>query len=233
MTIHADQFVEIDVDTAILDKLEINGWVQFSNTTSATLKARQVFVRKGKLVSGSAANPTDSGIKHTVELHGERGDNTLYFDPNIEPGNKVLAVTGMLEMYGAPKTPWVKLTRSANAGDTQLYLEKVEGWAAGDKIVVAPSSFNKDEFEERTITRFDRKDNIVWFTEPLKYFHAGELIPPVNGHNIDVRAAVGNLSRNVRIVGADFRKSGHNGNLLVTDFLDTSASITQAPTRNG
>lgn len=114
--------------TAIINRLEINGWLRFKPGVSGKLRAKQIFVRKGRLFSGTETEFTPEGTVHTIELHGERGDPTLYFDPNIEPGNKVIAVTGKLELFGQPKTPWVRLTQNAKKGDKKICVEKIEKW---------------------------------------------------------------------------------------------------------
>jgi hypothetical protein len=235
VTINSDMSVVIDVaETAKLGRLEVNGHLSFKEDMTAKLRAHLIFVRRGKLISGSATKRTPSGITHTVELFGERDDVTLYFDPNIEPGNKVLAVTGQLEMFGAEKTAWVRLTADVEKGATTLQVEQVENWTTGEKIAIAPSTFNKDEYEIRMISNIhiDKQNNryTIPLDKPLDYFHAGTQLT-VDNRTIDVRAAVGNLTRNVRIIGSEANGSGHNCNVMVTEFDDYSSGT--AITRSG
>jgi hypothetical protein len=48
----------------------------------------------------------------------------------------------------------------------------------------------------------------------------------VNGKKVDIRAAAGNMTHNVKIVGNGAGTSGHNGHVMITEFTDydTTAS---------
>ena len=60
-------------------------------------------------------------------------------------GNKILAVTGGLELFGLePTTSWAKLTKTAHVGDTQILVSSRGGWKAGDCLVIAPSYSNSN-----------------------------------------------------------------------------------------
>jgi len=88
---------------------------------------------------------------------GERTDETLVFDGTLSAGNKVLAVTGELSMHGVPKKTWTKLATNAYSGDNVIFTEDVSidgevGWAIGDELVIASSTFERDDWEKVTIT---------------------------------------------------------------------------------
>ena len=55
-----------------------------------------------------------------IILHGTYGDRTLVID-DIDASNKVLAVTGGIELYGnPPATTWTRLAAYADAGSTTI-----------------------------------------------------------------------------------------------------------------
>lgn len=96
--------ITLDVDTPILEYLEISGTLRIDPTKDITLMAKRIHIRGGELISGSADNPTM--FNHKIELHGVIDDLTLVFDAALQGGNKALAVSGTLEMHGKPKTVW-------------------------------------------------------------------------------------------------------------------------------
>ncbi len=60
-------------------------------------------------------------------------------DPDAS-GNKMLAVTGTLQLYGKPiNNVWTKLTIIASVGDTTIEVANSADWSVGDKIVVGPT----------------------------------------------------------------------------------------------
>lgn len=111
----------LDEDTEILDYLEINGNLTFDPTKDITLKAKRIFIRDGILISGSAEAPTT--FKHEIHLYGELEDEHLVFDGTLAAGNKVLAVTGQLDMYGLKKKSWTKLATNAYPDDSIIFTE--------------------------------------------------------------------------------------------------------------
>ena len=74
----------------------------------------------------------------------------------------------------------------------------------------------------------------IGISAPLKYYHAGVALADEGGLSIDTRAAVGNLSRNVKILGSDSGLGTHNGNVFVASYVDFNvADPTNPPTREG
>lgn len=68
-------------------------------------------------------------------------------------GNKILgAYSGQIKLYGAKKTPtWTTLAATANAGDSTITISETTNWKVGDKLVIAITGRNRDEFETRYI----------------------------------------------------------------------------------
>ncbi len=92
----------LDIDTAILGNLVINGRLTFlnnlTNPLDLTLHAHTIFVHAGELLIGNETNPF-SGTA-TIKLYGAPTDPSLAFSDQVEGGNKVLAITGLAKIYG-------------------------------------------------------------------------------------------------------------------------------------
>ena len=134
-------------------------------------------------------------------------------------GNKEIVVTGKLHLYGpAPSTVWTRLKEFAYVGDTSIEVASVSGWAVGDEIVIGPTFSDASEHEKVTITAISSKT--VTFTPALQFNHYGASGQTIsNDYGIlDTRAAVGHLTRSIKIIpGPD---SGWGYRLLGYGFLD-------------
>lgn len=114
---------------------------------------------------------------------------------------------GQLDLQGAARTGWSRVSGSADVGATQLTLASApNGWRVGDEITIAPTAAPSvrgysTQFEERTITAINGA--VVTLNAPLKFSH-----PAVNNQ---WTAEVMNLSRNVRIEGVGTNKPAPEG----------------------
>lgn len=142
-----DMEVILDIDTPIFKSVTVYGKITFDPEKSVSLNSKLIFVRSGRIESGSAAYPTNPEITHKIVLHGDRTDETFAFRSEVEVFNNALAITGSVRMYGAPKTPWVRLVGDVYVGDTVIFVEQVD-WKVGDSIVIGPSGYSEDEAEE-------------------------------------------------------------------------------------
>ena len=155
----------LDVSPPVLDYLEVNGNLVFDNTQNLTLQSHYIWVNKGTIRIGSESMPYSQTAN--IVLHGEKNDFQMVIDKSAS-GNKILAVTGGLELYGQEHaTSWTKLTRTALVGDNQIAVSSNIGWKVGDQIVIAPSYSNSNESEQLTITAIS--GNLVSFTPSLLY----------------------------------------------------------------
>lgn len=92
-----------------------------------------------------------------------------------------------------------------------------------------PDATSSQEIINNTLTTLIK----VTFNSNLQYYHAGVKLASEFGQEIDTRAAVGNLSRNVAIYGAA-SNDDHKCNVFVASFLDFSvADPTQPAFREG
>lgn len=75
-----------------------------------------IWVRSGKMMAGTADKPFTSKIN--IILDGVKDDQYLLVSNDVDAGNKVIAVSNGLELFGVvPQTTWTFLSAFASAGD--------------------------------------------------------------------------------------------------------------------
>jgi cell migration-inducing and hyaluronan-binding protein len=187
VTVPAGATFLLDVSPPPLGTLSVEGTLVFADRDLA-LTATAIRVR-GTLRVGTETRPFTR--RATITLTGaEGGDST----PGLT--SKALAVLegGTLDLHGAPRVGWTRLAATAPAGAAQLQLEREVDWAAGDRIVLAPTDFEPAQYDEAVVKEVAGRT--VTLEQPLRYRHWGEL-QTVAGRTLDERAEVGLLSRNV------------------------------------
>ncbi|MEM9044724.1 MAG: G8 domain-containing protein [Pseudomonadota bacterium] len=142
--------------------------------------------------------------EHDASEH-DHGDGPMV----IENNNAFLMAMGegsRIEIHAvdAAKESWTQLTETAMAGDTSLNFSEATQWEVGDVIAIAPSGRDWQEDEVRIITAVSNGGRTVTIDEPLEFNHYGEIETYTNGvdsWDIDMRAEVALLSRNITIQG--------------------------------
>jgi hypothetical protein len=87
--------------------VQINGNLFFKNETDIHFKAKHIYVRYGKLEIGNETNSFHGSVK--ITLKGEKEFEHMVYDNLIEAGNKIIANTGTVKMFGQPRSG--KVTR--------------------------------------------------------------------------------------------------------------------------
>lgn len=214
--IPANVTVVLDVNTPNLGELTIKGTLVFARQ-DVELKAKNITITgTGALLAGDAAAPfTDKAI---ITLTGAKPSFTTGTVPTNTRGITVLN-GGKLELYGASPSPvWTQLNAHAQAGTSALTLKDSVDWKAGDAIVVGPSDYYGVNPTERLTLASAAAGTTLATTAALNKFRWGRmqymtdtglsLSPGVYTPHVtpaptqlDQRAAVGNLSRNIVIQG--------------------------------
>ena len=192
-----------------------------------TLTANWIHVNSGGVFQiGTESNRFDA-VDFTVTLTGD--DPTQTF--NIEGAGQVtdndsflmVGGGGRLQFFGKEKLSFTKLATTANVNSNQIIVENViernfdgttsaasDGsldWEVGDRIVIASSSDDYNDEEVRNITAITDLGNgtsRVTLNASLNRRHYGEIETYGNGTrtwDIDMRAEVALLNRNVKIQG--------------------------------
>ncbi|MEL6476472.1 MAG: G8 domain-containing protein [Pseudomonadota bacterium] len=134
----------------------------------------------------------------------------------------------------AEKGSWTQLDATAQEGATQIRLADAQGWQVGDVIAIASTDFDLNQAEERVITSVSPDGRTIGFEEPLEFMHYGEIETYDDGsdvHQLDMRAEVGLLSRNVTIQGdedaAEDQFGGHTMVMMGAEMYISGAEFFQ------
>ena len=193
----------------VFKSIEINGRLTIQNDGETyTLQSYLIYVRKGELIVGTEDKPFTG--KAIFTLHGTRADKDVYFnDKMFEGGNKVIANTGMLKMYGkVVATKWSRLAATAPAGQSWILLaDDPTGWEVGDELGIAPSGRDYTQRDFAVISNIIGKN--ITLTDSLSYKHYGSANQAdADSGTIDVRAEVLHLTRNIKVQGTNEDKWG-------------------------
>ena len=202
------------VDVAVvptLASLVIEGTVIFSDEMDTILDAYFIMVRDGRLEIGTPEKRYTHKV--TITLHGERTSAAF---PGF--GNKVLMVQGgSVDVHGVERTPtWTMLGKSANVGETTIELIQEVDWAANEKIIIAPTGLDRDEYEEMTIVSNAKSGgkSTLTLAAPLKFKHYSDKFT-LGGKEITIRGEVGLLTRNIVIQGdANSQKDQYGSHIM-------------------
>ena len=205
ITIPAGKTIQLDVSPPALNRLTINGTLVAGDTDLA-LTAHEIYVN-GLLRVGSET--AHFAHQFTVTLTG--GDSGSA-SPMV--GSKVLAVFsgGSLELHGDTRAGWTQLAATASAGATTLNLSQPMNWHVGDRIVISSTDYDPGQAEEAVITA--AAPTVVGLQMPLMHSHWG-LLQTIAGREVDERAQVGLLTRNVTIEGDAASSGGYGGHVIV------------------
>lgn len=85
-------------------------------------------------------------------------------------------VFGGLDLFGKEigKT-WTQLALTADAGSNKIVLSEEVEWAAGDDIVIGPTSFDPWQTESFKITSIDLDNVTLTLNDTLRYKHIGNM----------------------------------------------------------
>jgi cell migration-inducing and hyaluronan-binding protein len=205
VVIPAGSTIKLDLSPPALHSLTIEGTLTFDNV-DLTLTTGWILVR-GALKIGSQSNPYTR--RALITLTGTGAANS----PDVAGmGNKVLGVTGSIDIHGSTRGGWTRLRTTAALGATRLDLVDNPGWKVGDRLAVASSDYSQDKFEEVEVTAVS--GDAITLAAPLKYEHFGEIVS-VSGTSVDERAEVGLLTRNITIQGDTGTTPGYGGHIMI------------------
>jgi len=207
VTIPAGKKVLLDESTPSLGGVVVEGELRAAETT-LELKSEYVMVHTGGLfVAGTDADPIDPANKTTITLTGSDQSKSV-----MGMGTKFLGTMegGRMELNGADKMPWTRLSATAPKGAYRIRVEDASGWREGDRIAVASTDFHWNHTERRQIAEINflappagssaRPAEIVVDGAALAYSHFG-MDQAVAGRIVSEKGEVSNLDRNVEVRG--------------------------------
>ena len=201
VVIESDMNIILDIpaaDMPALKSLEINGKLMFAYEEDRALLANSIWVRGGELWIGSPLRPFDS--KATITLLGDNTDEHWSFSSAVEAGNKNLVITGDVHMHGTARdVTSCRLLATAYAGGNSLNVGRNLDWAQGEMIGVAATNMRTMDYDECTIEAYDPTTGTVQCVNALKGYHFGAGSSTVDDFEVDMRAEVFLLDRNIKI----------------------------------
>lgn len=115
-------------------------------------------------------------------------------------GNKGI---GCLEckftMHGQKRSrTWTMIKNTINPGENQFETIDDIDWKVGESVVVASTSYDHNEAEQRTIKSVSGR--VVTVTRAFKYQHYSG-VEDYGSDKLEMRAEVGLLTRNIKMMG--------------------------------
>jgi hypothetical protein len=228
VTIPRNVVVVLDESPPALGGLRIDGDLEFARR-DLDLTAEYILVHGGVYV-GTREAPF--AHRATITLTGPRHQNIMGMG-----SRGILVMDGRVELYGVtPNVAWTRLADHADAGARTLALAQRVNWRASDQLALAPTDFydpnastelveantvGGDRVELRTGIRHFRWGKLQHVTRTgMSLTPDPEFRPPSPGSPtvLDERAEVANLTRRIRVVGADdelFRRDGFGAHVMV------------------
>ncbi|BCE00022.1 G8 domain-containing protein [Marinicellulosiphila megalodicopiae] len=181
-----------------LKSLQINGELRCAEQ-NLNITADSIMVH-GEFTCGTELKPFTN--KLNITLTGAKPANVAKDGSGM--GTKLIGVMmgGVLNLHGQERTSWIHLDETAAKDAQQIVLSETTDWRAGDQLVITSTSQDYKQAETVTIEKIDGL--IVDLKAPLKYKHFGEIQSYFNdtrGWDVNTRAEVGLLTRNIKIRG--------------------------------
>jgi hypothetical protein len=191
----------------------INGVLRFDNTTNRHLRAQHIYVKAGELYIGTEEEPFP--FTATITLFGEKESDHIVFTEAIEAGNKLIANTGTIKMYGIPRSSqFVRILAEVYPGNNTLTVPPNLDYRPDDILVLAPTSFDWMEDEYLKVITYDSKSGNLKVEvlsdsqraaptdKKLRAYHYGAPVSTAAQYNgLDIRGELLQLSRNILIKG--------------------------------
>lgn len=151
------------------------------------------------MTSAGWNGPTFPG---TIDIILKGNTPLTYPLPFTIPSNdpRIIAVKGGLDLRGlARTTTWARLVRTASSGEHLILLNQSVDWQNGDEIVITTTDRSISHTERHTIAEIINS-TVIRTVNPLAYNHLVLQRTFSNGQTVNVAAAVGLLTRNIRVI---------------------------------
>ncbi|KAG2496270.1 hypothetical protein HYH03_005503 [Edaphochlamys debaryana] len=208
--------VLLDISPPPLDMVVLEGNLVFDDTADyINLQTRYILVMGGNLTIGTAEKPYPGRANITMLGGPNSRDLPMY-------GGKAIGVReGVVTLYGKPKIPhYTNLNQTVRKGGNSITINGDVNWEVGDTIVIATSSWNGTEADEAVVTAIDKVSVpgcvVLSLDRAMLYDHVGAIHTQPGAADLDMRAEVAVLTRNVLFTGDwQSRKYMYGATLMV------------------
>ncbi|CAF4012065.1 unnamed protein product [Rotaria sp. Silwood2] len=136
--------------------------------------------------------------------------------PLIEP--RTIGVLGGLDLHGVPRgISWTRLAVTAMSGQNVIILREPVSWVVNDEIIITTTDTSISHTERHRIINIENA-TVIHTQVPLAYSHLVIQHTLGNGQTINVAAAVGLLTRNIRVINQYLGSSLSGFRILITDY---------------
>lgn len=171
-----------------------------SNSYNFILKGLSVY---GKFTCGNSS----SSFNGKLDLKMRQGFQLTNSSGGMGERGIIVHDGGVINLFGNKSTnSIVKLSATANVGENKITLNSAVNWISGDEIVIASTGFNMNEAERKIIQSVSSDKRTITLTSNLSYQHYGMIDTYTKGastFNLDKRATVATLNRNIKIYPYD------------------------------
>lgn len=215
------KYIVVDCTLPIMKYLQIEGVLEFDNKIDHRLEVEIIFINGGQLIIGWENDPILTNVE--IVLKGEKDSIDFYLpDGQSKIGGKGIGVYGGLDLHGRPRYPsWTQLETTSKNGSNQLILAKPVDWLIGESIVIGTTSYTPNETEVFTIIAKSANNKTLTLNSSLKFNHLGFSENYSTGASYSIGAGVGLLSRNIKIIGAEYAKQHsdlYGSRIIVSDY---------------
>ncbi|CAF4773440.1 unnamed protein product [Rotaria sp. Silwood1] len=132
--------------------------------------------------------------------------------------SRTIGVLGGLDLHGRSRgITWTRLAVTAMSGQTVIILREPVSWVVGDEIIITTTDTSISHTERHRIINIENA-TIIHTEVPLAYSHLVIQHALANGQTISVAAAVGLLTRNIRVINQYQGSSLSGFRILITDY---------------
>jgi len=199
-----DYFVVVDCPLPRLNRLQIEGVLEFDNGLDHYLEVEIIFINGGQLIVGWENDPILTNVE--IALSGVKDSLNFQLPNGFEKiGGKGIGVYGGLDVHGRPRTrTWTTLQSTALAGTNTITLVDPVDWLPGEQIVLTTTSFKPTENDVMTILTKSANNRTLTLTTNLTFGHVAFEETLNAGKSYRIAGAVGLLTRNVKITGKEY-----------------------------
>jgi hypothetical protein len=197
-------YLVLDVPHVKLTALTIEGILEIDNKNDCIIEAEMIFINGGQMIVGFEDDPMLKNVN--IILNGKKDLINFTLPNGLEKiGGKGIGVYGGLDMHGKPRNvSWTQLNSTAFAGSNTIILEKSVDWEVNEQIVITTTSYKPEQTEIFTIAAISSDRKTIRLNSSLLYDHVvvSDYLP--NGVSYRIAAAVGLLTRNIKVIGAEY-----------------------------